>query len=104
VIHTVCFSPEALNQLDELESHIAAAAGSPIVAARYVDAIVDYCEALRVFPHRGTRRDEVRAGLRTLGYRRRATIAFEVTESTVNILGVYYGGQDYESDLRGNEE
>lgn len=29
-----------------------------------------------------------------------ATIAFEVVDDTVNILGVYYGGQDYETDLR----
>ena len=77
--HTVRLTPEALHQLDELETHIAGV-GSPTVAARYVDAIVDYCENLRTFPHRGTRRDDILPGLRTLGYRRRVTIAFEVTD------------------------
>ncbi|MER9327567.1 type II toxin-antitoxin system RelE/ParE family toxin [Mesorhizobium sp. M0152] len=101
--HTVRFTPEALNQLDELEGHIAEA-GSPAVAARYVDAIVDYCENLGTFPHRGTRRDDIRPRLRMLGYRHRVTIAFEVAEKTVNIIGVYYGGQDYEADLRNGEE
>ncbi len=43
--HTVHFTPEARDQLDELENHIAGR-GSPIVAARYIDAIVDYCESL----------------------------------------------------------
>ena len=101
--HTVRFTPEALNQLDELETHIAGV-GSPTVAARYVDSIVDYCENLQTFPHRGTRRDDIRPGLRTLGYRRRVTIAFEVADATVNIIGVIYGGQDYEAALRDDEE
>ncbi len=50
--YIVRFTPEAQDQLDELESHIAEA-GSPLAAARYVDAIVDCCEGLRAFPHRG---------------------------------------------------
>jgi hypothetical protein len=35
---------------------------------------------------------------------RRVTILFEVAGSTVSIIGVYYGGQDYEADLRDDEE
>lgn len=101
--YTVHFTPEAQQQLDELETHIAEV-GSPTVAARYVDSIVNYCESLQTFPHRGTRRDDLRPGLRTLGYRRRVTILFEVTDDTVNIIGVYFGGQDYEAALRDNEE
>lgn len=97
--HTIHFTPEALQQLFELESHIAAV-GSSIVAARYVDSIVDYCENLNTFPHRGTPRDDLRPGLRTLAFRRRVMILFEVAGDAVTILGVYYGGQDYEAALR----
>jgi toxin ParE1/3/4 len=103
VIYEVYFTPEAQHQLDELEAHISEA-GSPIVAARYIDSIVDYCEDLQTFPHRGMRRDDLRSGLRTLGYRRRITILFEVTENTVHIIGIYYGGQDYEADMQKDEE
>jgi plasmid stabilization system protein ParE len=103
VTHRVYFAPEALQQLDELETHFGAVA-SPTVAARYVDSIVEHCEGLQTFPQRGTRRDDLRPGLRTLGFRRRVTILFEVAVGTVNILGVYYGGQDYEADLREGEE
>jgi toxin ParE1/3/4 len=103
VIYPVRFTLEAQRQLDELETHIARA-GSPAVAARYVDSIVDYCENLQTFPHRGTRRDDLRLGLRTLGFRRRVTILFEVTDDTVNIVGVYYGGQDYEAALQDDGE
>jgi plasmid stabilization system protein ParE len=99
VTHTVHFTPEARDQLDKLEVDISGAA-SPAVAARYVDSIVDHCEKLQTFPQRGTRRDDLRPGLRTLGFRRRVTILFEVADDTVNIIGVYYGGQDYEAALR----
>ena len=94
----VVFSPEAESQLVALYFHIAEAA-SPEIAAKYTEDIVDECESLRTLPHRGTRRDYVRAGLRTLGFRRRITIAFEVGNEVVTILGVFYGGRDLENML-----
>lgn len=103
MIYAVNFTPEAQQQLDELEAHIAEV-GSPIAAARYVDSILDHCENLQAFPHRGTRRDDLRPGLRTLGFRRRVTILFEVTDDTVNVIGIYYGGQDYEATLLHDDE
>jgi toxin ParE1/3/4 len=57
------FAPEAVQQLEQLEEYIAGQ-GSPRVASTYVDAIVSYCESLRSFPNRGTRRDDIRPGLR----------------------------------------
>jgi toxin ParE1/3/4 len=95
----VVFTPEAEEQLLDLYRYIAEAA-SPDIAARYTDAIVSYCESLRTFPHRGTKRDDVRAGLRITNYRRRAVIAFDVHAETVSIIGVFYGGQDYENILQ----
>ena len=101
MIYTVQITPEAQAQLCKLEVDIARA-GSPLTAARYVNAILDYCESLRTTPKRGTRRDDLRPGLRTVGYRRRATILFEVSDATatVSIIGIVYGGQDYETMLR----
>jgi plasmid stabilization system protein ParE len=98
VSYRVAFSPEAEEQLAALYSYIAAAA-SPEIAARYTEAIVTYCEGLRAFPHRGTRRDDVRPGLRIINYRKRAVIAFFVDAEQVSIIGVFYGGQDYETIL-----
>ncbi|MDH4414366.1 MAG: type II toxin-antitoxin system RelE/ParE family toxin [Rhizobium sp.] len=99
---TLRFAPEALQQLEALEIYIAQAS-SPRRAADFVDAILDYCEKLRTFPQRGANRDDLRAGLRTLGFRRRVTILFDVTQETVTILGIYYGGQDYEADYAGDD-
>jgi len=71
------------------------------VAADYIDAIVSYCESLQSFPNRGTQRDDIRPGLRMTNYRGRAVIAFAVEEDRLTILGVFYGGQDYETALAG---
>lgn len=97
--YRVVFSPEAEEQLAALYGYIAEAA-SPDIAARYTEAIVSYCDGLRTFPHRGTMRDDVRPGLRITNYKKRAVIAFDVDAELVSIIGVFYGGQDYESILR----
>lgn len=100
--YRVVLSPEAEAQLQALRRHIAKAAGRD-VAARYTRAIVDFCRTLSTFPHRGTKRDDVQRGFRTVGFRRRATIVFSVGDDLVTVVGVYYGGQDFEAALRDDE-
>ena len=56
--------------------------------------------SLQTFPHRGTRRDDVRPGLRISNYKKRAVIAFAVEAEVVSIIGVHYGGLDYETILQ----
>lgn len=97
--YTVIFTPEAQEQLAALYRYIAAAA-SPETAERYTNAIVTYCESLHAFPNRGTRRDDVRPGLRITNYKKRTVIAFAVDAERVSIIGVYYGGQDFVTDLQ----
>ena len=96
--YRVEFTPEALDQMAALYQYISVAA-SPAIALRYTDAIVSYCESLSIFPHRGTVRDDLRMGLRVTHYKKRAVIAFAVEADWVYIIGVFYGGQDYESRL-----
>lgn len=95
---TVVFTPEAEAQLIELYGYIAAEA-SPEIAARFTDAIVTYCESLNTFPARGSRRDDIRPGLRITSYRKRVAITFNVDDERVDVIGVFYGGQDYEGAL-----
>lgn len=98
----VVFRREALAQLDELYDFVAAA-GSPMAAANLVDAIVAFCEDLAPFPLRGIARDDIRPGLRTIGFRRRGVVAFVVRDDVVVIVGVFYGGRDYEPVLRDDD-
>ena len=96
--YRVVFRREAIQQLEELYDYISDA-GSPENAARYTEAIITYCEGLTDFPHRGNARDDIRPGLRTVGYKKRVVIAFAVLDETVAILGIFYGGRDYEALL-----
>ena len=96
--HRVVFAPESLDDLRGLYDLIAAAS-LPDRALTYVEGLQRYCLGLADFPERGTRRDAIRPGLRTLGYRRRVTVAFRVTDTTVVILRVLYGGRDLEGLL-----
>lgn len=98
-VYRVIFSPEAEEQLVTLYHYIADAA-SPDIAARFTDAIVTHCEGLRTFPHRGSQRDDIRPGLRVTNYRKRVVIAFAVDAELISIIGVFYGGQDYEAMLK----
>jgi toxin ParE1/3/4 len=49
-------------------------------------------------PQSGEPVDDLRPGLRTVGFRRRATILFEVDQSRQRVVihGVYYGGRNVE--------
>ncbi len=96
--HTVIFSPEAQEQLVALYQYISVAV-SPKIAEHYTESIIVHCEGLQDFPHRGTRRDDVRPGLRITNYKKRAISAFTVGAKWVFIIGIYYGGRDYESAL-----
>lgn len=89
----VVFAPEALADLFELYDYIAADAGAER-AHGYTDRIVATCRNLVTFPERGTRRDDLRLGLRTTTYRRRVTIAYHITDTQVVIDRIVYGGRN----------
>jgi plasmid stabilization system protein ParE len=55
---------------------------------------------LETFPLRGAQRDDIRPGLRITNYKGRTVIAFAVDDRQVSIIGVFYGGQDYETALQ----
>jgi toxin ParE1/3/4 len=91
--------PQAEADLLTLYDYIADEAGISVAAA-YIDRIEAACLALEMFPERGTRRDHIRPGLRTMGFERRATIVFEIVRSEVIIVRVLYGGRDFKRALR----
>ncbi len=70
------------------------------VAGNDIDRIEQACQTLETSPKRGTRRDDIRPGIRTLGFERRATIVFPVKKTEVVIVRIFYGGQDFERALR----
>jgi plasmid stabilization system protein ParE len=102
--HGVIFTPEAQAQLHELYDYIADRS-SAHTALRYTTAIVDYCSAMKNFPHRGASRDDIRQGLRVTHYKGKAVIAFAVDDAAMTgiIVGVFYGGRNYAAILSGEQ-
>lgn len=98
IARTVSFAPEAEADLGSIYEGIADRAG-PNVALGYVERLHGSCLSLGLASERGTRRDDIRPGLRTIGFERRVTIAFKVDPGSVLVLRLFYGGQDWETAL-----
>ncbi len=97
--YAVIFSAAAEVDLFAIYDYIAERAGAAI-ALRFIESIEAYCLGFANMPERGTRRDDLRPGLRTVGFRRRATILFEVNRKAQRVVihGVYYGGRSFEDE------
>jgi toxin ParE1/3/4 len=95
----VSFRPQAEADLFGLYDYIASEAGHA-VAGDYIDRIEAACMALAAFPKPGTSRGDIRQGLRTIGFERRATIIFQVSDTELVIVRVLYGGRDSDGALQ----
>ncbi len=93
MIRSVVFSPEARDDLFELYDYIARR-GAPNAAMDYIARLEQRCHSLAGYPEQGTARDDVRLGLRLLGFERRTEIAFHVTPISVVIDRIFHGGQN----------
>jgi toxin ParE1/3/4 len=91
----VILTPEDVSDLESLYEYIAAGSGSAR-AISYIERIGDYCARFDLVAERGTRRDDIRPGLRIVGFERRVTIAFHVDPTTVTIDRILYGGREVE--------
>lgn len=103
--YSVQFSPEAQSDLLDLYDHIAEQAGEARALA-YLERVERHCMRLAIFPERGTLRDDLRPGLRVIGFERRIAVAFHVQGRKVTILRVLYAGRDLTGALSApmNEE
>ena len=102
--YTVVFTPEAEQHLADLYHYISQKSSAD-TALRFTMEIVDYCAALEAFPHRGIRREDIRPGLRIVSFRPNTAIAVAVDDvaGIVTIVGVFYGGRNYEVFLGAND-
>ena len=89
----VLFSAAALDDLFAIYVYIAEAAGTEI-ADGYDARLRQACLGLANFPRRGTPRDDLGKGVRTLSFERRAVIAYRVAGATVRILRVLHRGRE----------
>jgi toxin ParE1/3/4 len=101
--YKVSFRPDAEADLFALYRYISDRSG-PVRAGDYISRIEAACMNLATFPERGTKRDDLGPGIRTVGFERRATIAFRVEDDAVRIVRIFYAGRDYETYFRDLEK
>jgi toxin ParE1/3/4 len=94
----VIIGPDAESDLIRLFEWIAAAA-SPQIASAYLERLERHLGSLDIASERGVPRDDIRPGLRVVGYQGRITIAFRVEAEHVTILRVFYAGQNWTSQI-----
>jgi len=93
--YTLDIRDVAFDDLANISTYIADARGQPF-ADHFVARILDHLATFQSAPLRGTRRDDLRPGLRIAGWRRTITIAFVPDEARqrVTILAILYRGRD----------
>ena len=94
--YDVRLSPEAQTDIVRIHARIVEKSGSNVTADRYIDRISGFLSSLNVFPERGTVREEVRSGLRIIGFERSASIAFVVEDDDVVVLRILAKGQEFD--------
>ena len=72
---TVRLSEQAEADLEQIDISISDRAGGPAGRA-FLVRLRTYCLGLEIGAERGTRRDDLFAGLRTVGFEKRVLIAF----------------------------
>ncbi len=98
----VIYAPRALRHLEAIYDYLADHAG-PEIARRFTARLEEVCAKLATFPERGAPRNDIRPGLRTISFKRRAVIVFSVEGDVVVIHGVFYAGQDVEAAFDADE-
>ena len=81
------------SELSAKRAYIAGQADAS-VADRYLDLIESRCGKLSYLPHRGTPRDDLAPGVRTISIRNSATVAYVVVDKQVVLLHIAFRGQD----------
>jgi toxin ParE1/3/4 len=93
VAHRIVWLADARRDLINLYDWIADQANSD-TAFSYTSRIESHAAKLAEFPRIGTPRDDLAAGMRTITYRRRTVIAYQIVGDDVEVLRIFHGGRE----------
>jgi toxin ParE1/3/4 len=100
--HKLIYRPRAEEDLEAIYRFIAQ--DSPARAFSFIDQILERCDLLRDSPEQGRARPDLRPGLRVVPYGRSVVIAYQFTSDAIEVVRIFYGGQDYETIMSGDGE
>lgn len=89
----VRLSEAAELDLDNIYRFVRRQSQSTETARAYVARLQMFLAAFETFPERGTLYNEIRPGLRRVGFERRISVAFVVEDGEVVVLRLLYAGQ-----------
>lgn len=93
MVYDVVLAPGALADLQGIFAYVARRGGIER-AQGYDKRLRAACLSLAEFPYRGTPRDDLAPGLRSIAFERRATIFYQMAEVQVRIVRVLHGGRE----------
>jgi toxin ParE1/3/4 len=86
------YSARARKHLKSLEIYLAERF-YPRNAELFIIRLPAACEKLTRAPHQGTKRDDLRPGVRSIGFEQTAVIYFELIDDGVLVLSILYRGK-----------
>lgn len=97
--YAVKYAEEFDERLDIIAEYMELHGRSDASITRYISEVYNSCSAFETFPNRGTPHDDVMPGLKTTHLKGDTILPFVVDDGakTVWFLGVFYGGQDWQS-------
>ena len=94
----VVITDEALRDVRNIRAWIVAE-GAPQAARAYVRRIPNFIVSMNIASERGQRRDDLAPGLRLVSFES-VMIATRVDDTSIVILRVFHGGQDWQTALQ----
>nr|WP_320192683.1 type II toxin-antitoxin system RelE/ParE family toxin [uncultured Desulfobacter sp.] len=103
--YDVYLMPDAIEDLENIYDYITEESGFPERGWSYIEKLREQCQKLENAPFRGQRRNDLMKGLRIYPLDKRTVAAFLVDDEKqeVQILNIFYGGQDYETIMATSE-
>jgi toxin ParE1/3/4 len=90
---------KAVDDLVAMSDSITERAGSNVADA-YMLRLKGFLRGFDIASERGTLRNDIRENLRIVGFEKRLNVSFSVTETSVFILRVFWGGQNWQEVLK----
>ncbi len=89
----VRLSQDAELDLDNIYRFVRRQSQSTEIARAYVTRLQNFLAAFETFPERGSLYNDIRPGLRRVGFEGRISVAFIVDDGEVLVLRLLYAGQ-----------
>ncbi len=93
----VSFSEEALTDLEDIFFFLLENGAAVDTGLRFIERIKKKCQKVGHAPHGYPERLGLGMGIRLVPFERSAMIAYRLTEETVEVVRVLYGGRDYDA-------